>query len=165
MRYCSGWIGTQKQFYFKLKEWQHKYLTGEAISKLSLNLTLTDGENGLKLRHIPENSALSETIRNLSLTGVPLRWWSAHWCVNEVQEVALPLMAVEKRGCLSLDCDAPLSLHLKFVQYLFVLLRLRYSTYFDRDTLLLITQHVWLHGCKRFLKNKNIHVVQNEKTI
>lgn len=70
-----------------------------------------------------------KTISYLWLTGVPLRCWSTHWCVNEVEEVALPLVAVEQRGCLSLDSDAPLSLHLKFVQNLFVLFSLCNSTY------------------------------------
>lgn len=49
-------------------------------------------------------------------------------CVDEVQEVLLSLVVINQRGRLGLHRYSSLSLHLKLVQYLFVLLGLRYGT-------------------------------------
>lgn len=54
---------------------------------------------------------------------------TSYWCINEVQQVLLTMVAVKERGCLGLHSYPPLSLHLKFVQHLFVLVSLCYSTY------------------------------------
>lgn len=60
-------------------------------------------------------------------------------CVNEVQEVLLSLVAVKQRGCLSLHCYPPLSLHLKLVQDLLVLLSLCYSTFLSMESTASVT--------------------------